>query len=127
MKLLDYEVLRQYVSNNNADNLFSTIPTTTFALASTPASGKGNEQKSYTARHCPPAMMLRVVTEWYPSGNRMVTEWYAKRQGISQSHRDISIPSLFKNDNFNNSFAGKTYAKRSFEPSGEIRTHPSEK
>ena len=31
------------------------------------------------------------------------------------------------NDNFNNSFAGKTYAKRSFEPSGEIRTHPSER
>jgi hypothetical protein len=37
MKLLDYEVLRQYVSNNNADNLFSTIPTTTFALESTPS------------------------------------------------------------------------------------------
>ena len=33
MKLLDYEVLRQYVSNKNADNLFSTIPTTTFALS----------------------------------------------------------------------------------------------
>ena len=33
MKLLDYEVIRQYVSNNNADNLFSTIPATTFALA----------------------------------------------------------------------------------------------
>ena len=31
MKLLDYEVLRQYVSNNNADNLFSTIPTTNCA------------------------------------------------------------------------------------------------
>ena len=38
----------------------------------------------------------------------------------------VDNTTLFFKNNINNSFAGKTYAGRSFEPSGEIRTHPSE-
>ena len=57
MKLLDYEVLRQYVSNNNADNLFSTIPTTTFARESTPSGAEGgnyndNTDNMYARQQC---------------------------------------------------------------------------
>ena len=37
----------------------------------------------------------------------------------------VDNTTLFLKNNINNSFAGKTYAERSFEPSGEIRTHPS--
>ena len=38
----------------------------------------------------------------------------------------VDNTTLFFKNNINNSFAGKTYAEQSFEPYGEIRTHPSE-